>query len=77
MSSVSQNILEIIFSLSKPKVVYLRPFLSSLPFLKFLKQNLMYFRHKHVETGPNYLILLRKLSNLSDFKYLHVCLQTI
>ena len=38
------------FSLSKPKVVYLRPFLSSLPSPKFWKVNFMYFRHKHVKT---------------------------
>ena len=37
----------------KPKVVYLRPFLSSLSFRKFWKQNFVYFGHKHVETGPN------------------------
>ena len=37
----------------KPKVVHLRPFLSSLPFPKFEKQNFIYFGHKHVETGPN------------------------
>ena len=35
-------------SLSKQKVVYLRPFLSSLLFPKFI-----YFGNKHVETGPN------------------------
>ena len=29
------------------------PFLSSLPFLKFWKKNLIYFGHKHVETGSN------------------------
>ena len=27
-----------------------RPFLFSLPFPKFLKQNFMYFGHKHVKT---------------------------
>ena len=43
----------IFFSLSKPKVVYLRPFLSSLLFSKLWKQNVMYFAHKHVETRPN------------------------
>ena len=41
------------FSLSKLKAVYLCPFLSSLPFLEFRKQNLMYFRHKHVEIEPS------------------------
>ena len=46
---ISQNILTNFFSLLKPKV-----FLSSLPFLKFWKQNFMYFAHKRVETGPNY-----------------------
>ena len=43
------------FSLSKSKVVYLCPFLSSLPFLNFRKENFMYVGHKHVETGPNCL----------------------
>ena len=37
------------FLLLKPKVVHLRPFLSSLPFSKFRKENLMYFSHKHVD----------------------------
>ena len=41
------------FSLSKPKVVYLRPFLSFLLFLKFRKQRFIYFGQKHVETGSN------------------------
>ena len=41
------------FSFSNPKVVYIRPFLSSLPFPKFWKENFMYFSHKRVETGPN------------------------
>ena len=41
------------FLTSKPKVVYLRPFLFSLPFPEFWKQNVMYFGSKHVETGPN------------------------
>ena len=41
------------FPLSIPKVVYLRPFLSSLPFPKFWKQNFMFYGHKHLETGPN------------------------
>ena len=38
-----------LFIFSEPKVVYLRPFLSSLPFKKFWKENLMYFGLKHVE----------------------------
>ena len=38
------------FSFLKSNVVYLRPFLSSLPFPKFWKKNFMYFEHKHVET---------------------------
>ena len=42
------------FSSSKPIVVYLRPFLSFLLFLEFWKQLLIYFGHKHVETGANY-----------------------
>ena len=36
------------FSTSNSKVVHLRPFLSSLSFTKFQKQNFVYFRHKHV-----------------------------
>ena len=52
-SSISQNILELCFPLLKPKVVYLRPFSSSLQFPKFWKQNFMNFRHKHIENGPN------------------------
>ena len=51
--TISQNIFEIFFPLSKSKVVYLRPFSSSLPFRKFRKQNFMHFGHQHVETGPN------------------------
>ena len=47
--------MEFFFPLLKPKVVYLRSVLSSLPFLKFFKQNFMNFGHKHVETGPNFL----------------------
>ena len=39
-----------LFSISKLKLMYLRPFLSSLRFPKFWKQNFMYFGHKHVET---------------------------
>ena len=39
------------FSFSKPKVVYLRSLLPFILFLKFLKQNFMYyFGHKHTET---------------------------
>ena len=38
------------FSIYKPQVVYLRPFVSSQPFPKFSKQNYMYFGYKHVET---------------------------
>ena len=37
-----------LFSISKPKVVYQSPFLSSLPFFKFWKENFIYFRDKHV-----------------------------
>ena len=51
-SSILENILENLFSLSKPKVVYLRPFSFSLPFPK-LKKMFMHFGHKHVEAGPN------------------------
>ena len=35
-------------------MVYLNPFLSSLPFSKFKTENCMYLRHKDVETGPNF-----------------------
>ena len=35
------------------KVVYLHTFLSFLPFLKFSKQNFMYFGRKHLETEPS------------------------
>ena len=52
-SPISQNITTNFFSLSKPKVAYLRPFLS-LPFTKFWKQNFVYFEHKHIETRPNF-----------------------
>ena len=38
------------FHFRKPKIVYLRQFLSSLPFPKFWKQNFMYFEHKHAGT---------------------------
>ena len=37
------------FSILKPKVVYLYPFLSFLTFSKIRKQNFMYFERKHVE----------------------------
>ena len=46
-----------LFSISKPKVVYFSPFLSTLPSQKFRNENPMYFRHKHVET-QNQLNLL-------------------
>ena len=53
------NILYINFSLiSKPKVVYLRTFLSSLTFPKFWKQNFMYYGHKHVETSNHTNLLI-------------------
>ena len=68
-SSISQNISTNFFSLSSPKVVYLRPFLSSLPFPNFWKQNFMYFAHKHVETGPNFsLEISRFLKFFHAFK---------
>ena len=51
-SSILAKSMENIFSLSQPKVVYLRPF-SSLPFSKFWKQKLTCFGYKHVETGPS------------------------
>ena len=46
------------FLFFKPKVVYLRPLLSSLPFPKFWKQNVMNFGHKHVETFTEKTVLL-------------------
>ena len=48
------------FSFSKPNVVYLRLFSSSLPFLKVLKQNFTYFVHKHVEMNNN----VKKISKI-------------
>ena len=42
------------FSLLKLKVLYLRPLLSSLSFLKFRKKNSMQFVRKHLEMGPSY-----------------------
>ena len=39
-----------LFSILKPKVVHLGPFLSFLTLLKFWKQNFMYFGRKHGET---------------------------
>ena len=51
--NLKHNISENLFSLPKPKLVHLRPFLSFPPFLKFQKQHFMYFEHKYVETRPN------------------------
>ena len=42
-----------LFSLSKLKIVYLRPFLSSLSIPKFQKQTFRYCRRKRVEIGPS------------------------
>ena len=53
--SIIAKYIGIFFSLSKPKVVYLRPILSSLPFPKFKKQYFMYFEHKRIETGTKCL----------------------
>ena len=39
--------------LLKPIVAYIRLFSSSPPFPKFRKQNLMYFGHKNIKTGPS------------------------
>ena len=39
-----------VFPFLKPNRVYIRPFSTSQHFLKFLKQNFMYFGHKHAET---------------------------
>ena len=49
-----QNTSENLFSLSISKVVYLRPFYSSLSFPKIWKQNFMYFERKYIETEPSY-----------------------
>ena len=38
------------FSFSKLNVVYLHPFLTSLQFPEFWKQNFMFFGHKYVKT---------------------------
>ena len=53
-SSISAKLKKKNFSLSKPKVVCLRPFLSSLSFSDFLKQILMFFGRKHVETEQSF-----------------------
>ena len=53
-SSILSKYIGHFFSFLKPKVVYLRPFLSSLSFPKFWKQKLTYFGHKHVATGSNF-----------------------
>ena len=53
-SSILAKYIGIFCSFSKPEVLYLRPFVSFLPFHKFWEQNFMYFAHNHVETGPNY-----------------------
>ena len=45
------------FSIWKPKVVYLHPFVSFLPFPKFLKENFMYFSHKHVKWNSTFLMV--------------------
>ena len=48
-----ENLSEIFFSSSKPKVCYLSSFLSSLLSPKFQKQDFMYFGRKYVETEPS------------------------
>ena len=64
------------FFIFKPKVVYLRTFLSFLPFFKFLQQRFVYFGHKHVETGPNYSYELATfLNSQSEISYLHPYIQ--
>ena len=56
VSNLKENyISENLFSSLKLNVVYLRPFLFSLPFPKFRKQHFIYFGHKHFETGANCL----------------------
>ena len=54
------------FLLSKPKVVYLRLFLSSLTFPTFWKQNFVYFGHKHIE-NVLYLVWWKTAKHRSDF----------
>ena len=49
------------FLLSKPKIVYLRPLLSFLPFPKFWKQNCTYF------VGFGELFLLRRMQRCNTF----------
>ena len=52
--SISVKYIGIFFLLTKPKVVYLSPFLFSSLFLKFWKQNFMYFEHKHAFEKNNF-----------------------
>ena len=52
-SSILAKSMQNIFLLSKPKVVYLRPFSSSLPFPKFWKQKLMYFGHNSLNLNKS------------------------
>ena len=54
-SSIFKKSIRNFLLLSKPRLVYLDPLISSLPFFKFSKQNVMYFGVKHVETRPNFL----------------------
>ena len=49
-----KNVLEIFFSLSKPKVVYVHFYLMY-HFPKFVEQDFMYFVPRPMETGINYL----------------------
>ena len=52
-NSILSKSIDIFFSFSKPKVVYLRLILPFLSFPKFWKQNFMYFGRKHAETEPS------------------------
>ena len=53
--SILAKSMEILILLSKLKVVFLCPVLSSLPFPTFWKRNFMYFGRRHVETEPSHL----------------------
>ena len=56
-----------IILLLKLKVVYLRPFSSTLSFLKFWKQTFMYSGYEHVESGPNCFQRWQDLYNCSFY----------
>ena len=53
-----------LFSISKPKVAYLRPFLSSLPFHKFRKENSLFIKWR------NFNYQLRLITAIRHCKYI-------